>query len=241
MNVNHFQTLFRSLASAPSRRSALRFLAGLVLGSPLLLGRLGATAHDKTAKCKKLDDKAKRKKCLKKAKKHRAHHRKQSAQPTPVLAYKCPGPSAITEEAIGPDYRFAQTFTAAQSGSLLQIQFEVIKDVGSSGDWVVHLLAVGADGKPTNTALASVTIPNASVPDGPSPLTASFSGPPLVAGTPYAAAISRPGSSGFLVKTRSGNACAGSAFQQQPAGSGPFNELTSAGGVDFLTAVTVLV
>jgi hypothetical protein len=241
MDRTRFDALTWVLTAPGSRRHAV---AGLLAGALSLLhihDAQEAIAHDKTAKCKKLDDRDKKKKCLKQAKRHRAQHRRRSASPVPVLTYQCPGPSATAEEAIGPDYRFAQTFTAAQGGSLLKIQFAVIKDAASSGDWIVQLLAVGTDGKPSNTALAEVTIPNASVPVGPSTLTASFSEPVLVSGTRYAAAISRPGGSGFLVKTRTGNACAGSAFRQQPTGSNPFDELTIGGGVDFLASVTVLV
>jgi hypothetical protein len=65
---------------------------------------------------------------------------------------------------------------------LYQIQFEITKRAGTTGDFVVELLAV-AGGVPTNTVLAAVTIPDASVPNGDSTLTATFSGPPLVAGT----------------------------------------------------------
>lgn len=82
---------------------------------------------------------------------------------------------------------------------MYQIQFEVGKLAGSTGDYVVELLAVDADGRPTNTVLASATLPNDEVPsDDLTNVTATFSGPPLVAGTQYAAAISRAGDSSIF-------------------------------------------
>ena len=78
MDADRFESLLRSLSPSPSRRRALRLLAGLVLGSPLALGTPGTDAHDTSAKCKKLADKDKRKKCLKKAKKHLARHGRQT-------------------------------------------------------------------------------------------------------------------------------------------------------------------
>jgi hypothetical protein len=158
----------------------------------------------------------------------------------PVVTYECPGPLLAFLGAGQPaTTRFAQTFTAAQSGSLLQIQLQVVKNADSTGDYVVDLLAASGGG-PTNTVLATATISNASVPVGASTLTASFSGPPLVAGTRYAAAISRPGGNQLGPGNRPGSPCPGSAFSQTPTGTGAFEEFTVQGGIDLIATVTVL-
>ena len=81
MDAGRFETLLRSLAGSPSRRGAVRLLAGLILGSPLALASSGADAHNKLKKCKKLEDKGKRKKCVKKAKAHNASHTTPASPP----------------------------------------------------------------------------------------------------------------------------------------------------------------
>jgi hypothetical protein len=241
MDAHRFEYLLRSLSASPSRRSAVRLLAGLVLGSPLARGAAETAAHNALKKCKKRDGDRK-KVCRKKAKKHNAQHRQQNAPPpVPVLIYQCPGPQE-TPGSGGGKTRIAQTFTAAQSGSLQKIAVGITKEEGSEGDYVVELLAVGADGKPTNTELASVVIPNDAVPDGPSTLTANFSGPLLVAGTAYAAALSRPREElfdRFDFDVRAGDDCSGSLFAQAPADSGQF-EIVPPGDLDLVVSVTVL-
>jgi hypothetical protein len=232
MDALRIESMLRSLAAAPSRRHTLRLLAGFLLGSPLAFGRPDVAAHDKLKKCKKIDDKDKRQRCVKKGKKHRARHQ----QPEPVLTYQCPAPKEGSFGALGGDSRFAQTFTAAQSGSLRLIQIEIDKAVASTGDYEVQLLAVDS-GKPTNSVLAAATIANASVPEGISTQTATFSGPPLLAGAQYAAAISRPGGSELRVDRRSGDDCGGEFFAQNPIGTGAFNVDPN----DMISSVTVLV
>jgi hypothetical protein len=225
MDQNRFDTLTRSLTAARSRRGAL---GGLLVGA---LGRLASSGTEDAIakKCKKIRNKQKRKKCRKKA--------KSPLPPTPVLTYQCPGPAeSFVASGVPATARLSQTFTAAQSGSLLEIQFQVIKGIGTTGDYVVQLLAAAAD-VPTNTVLGQVTIPNASVPAGTAPLTATFAGPPLVAGTQYGAAVSRPGGTDLQFNTRTDNDCAGAAFTQNPNGSGPLFQLAVD---DLIVSVTVL-
>ena len=107
MDADRFATLPRALADMPSRRTALRLVAGSLSGGLLTLGALSGEA-------KKQRGKGKRKK------------RKRGGQPSPplgpvpvpVLTYQCPGPN---EDELIPDFpdntRIAQSFTAAQSGS----------------------------------------------------------------------------------------------------------------------------
>jgi hypothetical protein len=102
---------------------------------------------------------------------------------------------------------------------------------------VVELLAV-AGGMPTNTVLAAVTIPDASVSNGDSTLTATFSGPPLVAGTEYATALRRLGGDDYEISLRHGNDCAGAAFVTV---IGVFIPLPpQEADQDFVTSITVL-
>jgi len=86
MDDQRFDDLVRSLFSGPApRRAGLRLLAGGALG---LLG-LGAPArsgaHDPLSRCKKIGDKKKRQKCIKKGKAHRRSH----ADPGPVCTPDC--------------------------------------------------------------------------------------------------------------------------------------------------------
>jgi hypothetical protein len=92
MDPIRFDAVLRLLSASPSRRSAVRLLAGLVLGDVLgfLLGQPVAEAHNALKKCKKLNGN-KKKQCLKKAKAHNATHR------TP-----CIGRCALTKPC-GPD------------------------------------------------------------------------------------------------------------------------------------------
>ena len=81
MNADRLEALLRFLSVTPSRRGTLRLMVRLVLGGRLTYGITGADAHDKLDRCKKIDDKDKRKRCVKKAKKHKARH---------VIAPVCP-------------------------------------------------------------------------------------------------------------------------------------------------------
>ena len=258
MDADRFDTLARSLTAVGSRRRTLAALGLLGLADPdeaaaAKTGKCKPTCGE-CEKCKKGDcDKKDGKKVCKKGKcQAKANGTPCSAgtcqgrrctsppsTPVSVSTYQCPGPVETTQNAtISPETeRFAQTFTAAQSGSLQQIQFEIIKNVGSTGDYVVELLAASGD-VPTNTVLATVTILNASVPDGTSTLTATFSsGPLLTVGTEYAAAVSRPSGSNLRVNMRTENDCTGRAFIQFTKGSGGFFQ---PGEFDFITAVIVL-
>jgi hypothetical protein len=94
--------------------------------------------------------------------------------------------------------RVAQTFGASRNGTLRQIRIAIDKPAGASGDYLVQLVRLMPNSLPSNSpidVMAAVTIPDASVPLGGSTLVATFGGPFLVAGTGYAAVISRPGTS----------------------------------------------
>ena len=73
MDAHRFDSLLQSLSESPSRRHALRLLAGSVLSGRVALGAGDVAAHDALLTCKKLKG-DKKKKCLKKAKKHMMTH-----------------------------------------------------------------------------------------------------------------------------------------------------------------------
>jgi hypothetical protein len=237
MDAERFDAITKALITGFSRRSAMRLLASSALG---LLGGSAApeaAAHDPLKKCRKIKDKAKRKKCLKKAKKHNATHTTPappaSEPAAPRLVYQCPGPFSDSV-AVEGNKRFAQTFTPSQSGALRQIQFG-IRNEGSGSNYVVQLLKVsgGTPGSGFADILATVTIPDATVASGDTTLVADFSGPALSAGTEYAAAIGRPGSQ-YLTVHKAPPTCAGQAYYS--VNTNAFTEL----GYDLVVSVFVV-
>src|SRR5687767_2401580 len=64
------------------------------------------------------------------------------------------------------DGRFAATFVATSSGKLSRVQLDVVKGAGTTGDYLVRLLAVDANGMPTNKVLAKAKIRDTDVPVG---------------------------------------------------------------------------
>ena len=100
------------------------------------------------------------------------------------------------------DYRTAQTFTVPPNlagTELAGAQFRITKEAGTSGDWIIQVLAVDAGGTPTNTVLRSATISDLNVPEGgPQWLDASFAAMPWAPGEMYAIALTRPTASSYL-------------------------------------------
>ena len=90
MNVDRFDALSRSLSLTPSRRGALRLLAGLVFGSLVTLRAGDAAAHDALKACKKKKGKQK-KKCVKKARAHNATHTAAPGGQVPACTPNCAG------------------------------------------------------------------------------------------------------------------------------------------------------
>jgi hypothetical protein len=234
MNQTSFNAMARALNRIPSRRDMLRGLAVAGIGAGSL--RLSETeaAKNKNKKGKKVtlchngQTITVSKSAAKGHKKHGDTSGPCPSGPTPpgaALTYQCPGPK--TDSLAGPGTnRFAQTFTAERSGSLQQIQFSIVKQPATTGDYQVQLLKV-IGGKPSHSptdVLASLTVPDAAVATGSdATLTATFAGPALVAGTEYAAAFGRPESTSASVNFRKGDgsACGGSWFNAD--GAGPFN------------------
>lgn len=163
------------------------------------------------------------------------------AQPLPANAQASPDASCGPREGSvtagpGGNAREAQTFTAQATGDLTTAQVDVTKG-GTPADWIMHINAVDGTGIPTNAILASATIPDSTVPSGPSIITGNFASPaPVVAGQPYALVVTRPGSDSLTVGTRSGDDCPGQLFISSSQG-GTFMQ----GGVGADLVFTVFV
>jgi hypothetical protein len=123
----------------------------------------------------------------------------------------CPGPLESVLPT-GSQSRHAQTFTAQTTGSLTAAQV-VAEVTAQDADWTLGILALTGSGTPSDTALASTTIPAATVPIGVSTITGQFDHPAQVtAGQQYAIVLSRPGSSNVRPGIRNGNDCAGTLY-----------------------------
>ena len=89
MDLDRFDAFARTLSVSGSRRRALALALGGVL-TPLLT-REDAGARDLLKKCKKMNDQAKRKQCVKKARKHASKHAADQVPPAPVCTPSCIG------------------------------------------------------------------------------------------------------------------------------------------------------
>jgi hypothetical protein len=160
-----------------------------------------------------------------------------SAQET--LDANCPGPREFSFASMGGGTsRFAQSFTAGITGGITSAQIDVTKQ-GTAGDYRLDINEADAAGVPTNTILASATIPDTAVPAGNSIITGSFDSPAQVsAGQEYALIVTRPTSSGLAVGTRTGNDCSGRLFFSNTQ-TGPFGPVGPGDTNDLVFAVFV--
>jgi hypothetical protein len=103
------------------------------------------------------------------------------------------------------DGRLAETFVAGASGKLSRVQLDVYKPANTTGDYLVHFLAVDAAGTPTNKVLAKARIFDTDVPVGNSVTVNAHFRPhktaTLKAGKRYAVAVSRPGPNGIMANS----------------------------------------
>jgi hypothetical protein len=224
VNAERFDTLFQSLSETPSRRSAVRLLAGSLLGGLLLLDRVPIQAK-KSGKGRgkgkrKGKDKQKVTIChngqtitvSKSAlKAHKKHGDTTGACPTqdssPVAGVTCPGPG---NSALSGSRRFAQTFVALNSGLLTSAKIEL--DGSQDGaDFVVEIRAVDESGAPTTTVLATTTVDNVpSTPLGaPSrTITAVFATPAtVIAGQTFALSLTAGVFQAFAVDAHDNDPC----------------------------------
>ncbi len=91
MDGHRFDTLIRAFAQRDAgRRSALRLLAGSALSLVGVLSTEDADAHNALTKCRKIEDKKKRAKCVKAAKKHNKGHKDEDTDPDLECDPPCP-------------------------------------------------------------------------------------------------------------------------------------------------------
>ena len=147
--------------------------------------------------------------------------------------------ASVNSAASGPgNLRYAQTFTAQNSGALTRATIEITRQAGSNGDYIVQIVEVNGSAVPQNSVLAAVTIADATVPTGNFTLNAVFPAPPeVVAGQQYAVLVTRPGSTDLRLRVHTPDACAGQMYASADQDD-PFN-LFLGGGYDMLFAVFV--
>jgi hypothetical protein len=149
----------------------------------------------------------------------------------------CAGPPNFFETNIGTT-RYAQTFTAQNSGTLTSAGLEVDAPSGSTaGDWVVDILDTTA-GVPVDGPLATDTVPDTTTPGAGGFITATFATPAsVVAGHVYALEFSRPASTMTGVGARTLDACPGQLFAA-PAAPSAFSA-SGETGHDMVFSITV--
>lgn len=210
MDTTPFAHRLHALANSPSRRGALRLLAGAGVGGLISSGFAPTAARKKHKKKKRRGGKSPRGSAP-------ASPPPPSPPPSLDLAYECAGPALGLFGAPWGNDRLAQRFVAGRSGVLRQVRFDVFKDASSPGDWVVQIVKAVGIGitRPSNSpldVLAANTIADSSVPDGESTLSVSFAGPRLVKDTEYAAVLSRPGSTIWGARVHGVDTCGGQDF-----------------------------
>lgn len=150
--------------------------------------------------------------------------KKKCKKPKPITLQtaiiSCPGPSTAS---FTGTRRYAQTFSATQTGAVTTASFEFAEVTGGS-DFVIEIRTVDGNGVPTDEVLASadaIDVPQVNA--APFTLTVPFNPPASVAqGQAYAAVVTgTPFSDGYDINTRIGNACAGQFFVD-PTANGTF-------------------
>jgi hypothetical protein len=196
--------LFRAAGPASrTRRHALRMLSGAGLGLGVLNPALDAGA------------------------KKRKKKRKPKPPVLDVAIVTCPGAFEIQHAG---SRRYAQTFTAPQTGVITAATVEVTV-FPEAMDFLVDIRTVDGDDVPTNEVLASEALndlPGNTATDPPRPVTAFFDPPAKVEkGTHYAFVITDATGQTFTVSARTGDECQGQAFNDATA-SETFNSLPDA-------------
>jgi hypothetical protein len=212
MNETQFDTLVRTAAGRVRRRDAIKALVGAGLGLAFT-----SAGWDRTRGL-------------------------LTGPPAVGAAEQQAGSCYSSPDAAGflpNDGRFAETLVATTSGKLSRIQLEVTKPANTTGDFLVRLLAVNANGTPTNKVLAKATIRDTDVSVGGAvTVNAHFKKRKTVAlkaGKRYAVAVSRPGGDGIGVPTAV-NGCIDKQLFYSDTKTAPFTEMP---GPDMLVALFV--
>ena len=215
MNETRFDTLARTAARRTGRRDAIKALVGAGLGLAVTSAGWDRTRGLLTGP--------------------------PAAGAAEQQAAICdPAPGGLSE--LVDNARWAETFVASTGGKLSRVQFIVVKGTNTTGDYLVRLLAVdanGTEGKPTNKVLAKATIRNANVPAGNAvTVSAHFKKRKTVtlkAGKRYAVSVSRPGGDGIAVLTAL-NGCSDNRLYHSDTQTAPFTESSN---LDMLVAIFV--
>jgi len=150
----------------------------------------------------------------------------------------CAGSGAFFTSLASGNARAAETFTALHTGTLTRAQFSIHKDPASTGDYVLDVRTLAGSSVPTDTVLASTTVLNASVPDGPALISNTFSAPAsVVAGQRYALGVSRPGGSQLDIQVLN-NPCSDNELFTSPGSGQPWT-MPNGGAWDARFAVFV--
>jgi hypothetical protein len=196
MASHRVDALLRTLNSAASRRGILAALSGLLAAGPF--GPLAEVANARRAGKRQRRRQARRKK--------RNQRRTPSQDAVTTLDAAC-APSSAEPQAF--DRRFAQTFLALRSGRLTSASVVLAANPGGN-DFALEIWAVGQDGVPVKSILASTTISGvpATSEDTPRPITGAFSAPAQVtAGQRYALVITETTELGFNILANDNNTC----------------------------------
>jgi hypothetical protein len=224
MDAECFERIRRSLPHAPSRRVALRAVAGAVLGGALapVLAPGASDAGKKGGK--------KTKKCKGKKKVTICHHGQTmqvsacalkghqkhgdpvgacaSPPPPDPVTIACAGPVTII---FGGNDRFAQTFTAPRAGQVTAAQVE-LSEADAGNDYTLDIRTLDGTGKPTGTVLGSVWINDVAA--GAQTLTGNFASPIAVGGgAGYALAVTAAPGQDLKIRALNDNTdCDGQVF-----------------------------
>lgn len=129
----------------------------------------------------------------------------QAQQSQEVPDANCPEPE---EYGFAGNRRFAQTFTAENSGELNRAWFKII-GVAAGTDFVVEIRTVDGTGTPTDAVLASAEIDDVPASTGNyMPMTTNFDpGAPVEEGKQYALSITVGAGQTFSIAGRENNPC----------------------------------
>lgn len=145
--------------------------------------------------------------------------------PQEVSDANCPGPRVGTVGVV-PTVARAQTFTAINSGKLTSAEVQLFQSFPNSGDLTMEIRNVDASGAPTDTILASVTIPSDQIPDAPPTATLTFAFDPanaatVMAGQQYALVLQTTAGQ-YSISIARNPSCLGSEYDSERGG--PFRE-----------------
>jgi hypothetical protein len=200
MNETQFDTLVRTAAGQVGRRDAIKALVGVGLGLAFTSAGWDRTRGFLTGP--------------------------PSAAAAEQQTAVCYAPTNAVASGPGSG-RLAETFVASTGGKLSRVQLDVYKPANTTGDYLVHLLAVDAKGKPINKTLAKAKIYDSDVAVGTSDtVNAHFRKRKTVtlkAGKRYAVAVSRPGPNGIMANAAI-NGCIDNRMFRSDTQTAPFVE-----------------